>query len=129
MFLAECIASGRAAADTAFGGRSTVAEELPQQDLAALIDITKKADGTYEQVINGNEGKFTIQVTVAGGAITDFQVVQGRDNMFMNDDQLQEYVDAVIDGQTVKVDSVAGATLTVNKLNQGMQDLFADTAK
>ena len=129
MFLAECIASGRAAADTAFGGRSTVAEELPQQDLAALIDITKKADGTYEQVINGNEGKFTIQVTVEGGAITDFQVVQGRDNMFMNDDQLQEYVDAVIDGQTVKVDSVAGATLTVNKLNQGMQDLFADTAK
>ena len=49
--------------------------------------------------------------------------------MFMTDDQLQEYVDAVIDGQTVKVDSVAGATLTLNKLNQGMQDLFADTAK
>mgnify|MGYP002546488935 CR=1 FL=1 len=95
----------------------------------AGVQFSKKADGTYEQVINGNEGQFTIQVTVAGGAITDFQVVQGRDNMFMDDDQLQEYVDAVIDGQTVKVDSVAGATLTVNKLNQGMQDLFADTVK
>lgn len=129
MFLAECIASGRAAADTAFGGRSTVSEEPPSQDLAALIDVTKKADGTYEQVINGNEGKFTLQVTVAGGAITDVQIVQGRDNMFMTDEQLQQYVDTVIDGQTVKVDGISGATLDLNKLNQGMQDLFADTAK
>lgn len=129
MFLAECIASGRAAADTAFGGRSTVSEEPPSQDLAALIDVTKKADGTYEQVINGNEGKFTLQVTVAGGAITDVQIVQGRDNMFMTDEQLQQYVDTVIDDQTVKVDGISGATLDLNKLNQGMQDLFADTAK
>ena len=129
MFLAECIASGRAAADTAFGGRSTVSEEPPSQDLVALIDVTKKADGTYEQVINGNEGKFTLQVTVAGGAITDVQIVQGRDNMFMTDEQLQQYVDTVIDDQTVKVDGISGATLDLNKLNQGMQDLFADTAK
>ncbi len=129
MFLAECIASGRAAADSAFDGRSTVSEEPPSQDLAALIDITKKADGTYEQVINGNEGKFTLQVTVSGGAITDVQIVQGRDNMFMSDDQLQQYVDTVIDDQTVKVDGISGATLDLNKLNQGMQDLFADTAK
>ena len=129
MFLAECIASGRAAADTAFGGRSTVSEEPPSQDLAALIDVTKKADGTYDQVINGNEGQFTLEVTVEGGAITDVQIVQGRDNMFMTDDQLQEYVDTVIDDQTVKVDGISGATLDLNKLNQGMQDLFADTAK
>ena len=129
MFLAECIASGRAAADTAFGGRSTVSEEPPSQDLAALIDVTKKADGTYDQVINGNEGQFTLEVTVKDGAITDVQIVQGRDNMFMTDDQLQEYVDTVIDDQTVKVDGISGATLDLNKLNQGMQDLFADTAK
>lgn len=129
MFLAECIASGRAAADTAFGGRSTVSEPMPTENLADLIDITKKADGVYEKVINGNEGKFTIQVTVEGGAITDVQVIQGRDNMFMTDELLQQYVDTVVNDQVVVVDGISGATLDINKLNQGMTELFADTAK
>lgn len=129
MFLAECIASGRAAADSAFGGRSTVSEPAPTENIADLIDITKKADGVYAQVINGNEGKFTIQVTVEGGAITDVQVIEGRDNMFMTDDLLQQYVDTVINDQVVVVDGISGATLDINKLNQGMTDLFADTAK
>ncbi len=129
MFLAECIASGRAAADTAFGGRSTVSEPAPTESLADLIDITKKPDGVYEKVINGNEGKFTIQVTVEGGAITDVQVIQGRENMFMTDELLQQYVDTIVNDQVVMVDGISGATLDINKLNQGMTELFADTAK
>ena len=128
MFLAECIASGRAAADTAFGGRSTVSEEPPMQSMADLIDITKKPDGTYEQMINGNDGQFTISVTVEGGKITAMEVVKGRDNMFMTDEQLQQFIDTVINDQTVAVDTIAGATLDSNKLNQGLQDMFKDTA-
>ena len=128
MFLAECIASGRAAADTAFGGRSTVSEEPPMQGMADLIDITKKPDGTYEQMINGNDGQFTISVTVEGGKITAMEVVKGRDNMFMTDEQLQQFIDTVINDQTVAVDTIAGATLDSNKLNQGLQDMFKDTA-
>jgi succinate dehydrogenase/fumarate reductase flavoprotein subunit len=128
MFLAECIASGRAAADHAFGGRSATFEPMPTEDLSSLIDITKKPDGVYEKVINGNEGKFTIEVTVESGRITDVQIVQGRENMFMTDELLQEYVDTVVDEQVVMVDGISGATLDINKLNQGMQELFADTA-
>ncbi len=128
VFLAECIASGRAAADSAFGGRSTVSEEPPMQSLADLIDITKKPDGTYEQMINGNDGQFTISVTVEGGKITAMEVVKGRDNMFMTDEQLQQFIDTVINDQTVAVDTIAGATLDSNKLNQGLQDMFKDTA-
>ena len=55
------------------------------------------------------------------------QVVDGRGNMFMTDDQLQQFVDTVVDDQTVAVDTVSGATLDVNKLNQGLQDMFKDT--
>ena len=127
MFLAECIASGRAAADSAFGGRSTVSEPAPTQNLAEMVDITKKADGTYETSVNGNEGSFTIAVSVAGGKITGLEVTKGRDNMFMSDAQLQEYVDALVGQQTVAVDTIAGATLDVNKLNHGVQQIFADT--
>ncbi len=127
MFLAECIASGRAAADSAFGGRSTVSEPAPIEDLSTQIDISKKADGVYDQPINGNEGTFTIEVTVEGGAITNLDIVQGRDNVFMTEEQLQEYIDTVINDQVVFVDGITGATLDQNKLNQGLQDLFADT--
>ncbi len=127
MFLAECIASGRAAADSAFNGRSTVSEPAPMDDLSTQIDISKKADGVYDQEIRGNEGEFTIEVTVEDGAITNLEVVQGRDNVYMTDEQLQEYIDTVINDQVVLVDGITGATLDQNKLNQGLQDLFADT--
>ena len=68
-------------------------------------------------------------MTVEGGAITDVQVIEGRDNMFMTDELLQQYVDTVVNDQVVVVDGISGATLDINKLNQGMTDLFADTAK
>ena len=120
------------AAASSCGSKVTAANYPLAESMADQIKTPTGKDFTslsYEKVINGNEGKFTIQVTVEGGAITDVQVIQGRDNMFMTDELLQQYVDTVVNDQVVVVDGISGATLDINKLNQGMTDLFADTAK
>lgn len=122
VFLAEAIATGRAAADTAFGGRSAVASDLLMAN--AEYDIAGKPDGTYEQLIKGNHGEYTLRVQVAGGKITDLEIVSGRSNMFMDDAQLQSFFDSVLEGQSVEVDAVAGATLDSNNLIDALKALF-----
>ena len=120
------------AAASSCGSKVTAANYPLSESMADQIKTPTGKDFTslsYEKVINGNEGKFTIQVTVEGGAITDVQVIQGRENMFMTDELLQQYVDTIVNDQVVMVDGISGATLDINKLNQGMTELFADTAK
>lgn len=122
VFLAEAIATGRAAADTAFGGRSTVASPLLMAE--EEYDIAGKPDGTYEQLIKGNHGEYTLQVEVSGGKITRMEIINGRDNMFMDDAQLQSFFDSVMGGQTVEVDAVSGATLDSNNLIDALKSMF-----
>ncbi len=122
VFLAEAIATGRAAADTAFGGRSQVTAELLMQK--EEYDIAGKADGSYEQLIKGNHGEYTLQVEVAGGQITGLEIVNGRDNMFMDDTQLETFFNEVISGQSVEVDAISGATLDSNNLIDALKALF-----
>ena len=69
------------AAASSCGSKVTAANYPLAESMADQIKTPTGKDFTslsYEKVINGNEGKFTIQVTVEGGAITDVQVIQGR---------------------------------------------------
>ena len=122
MFLAEAIATGRSAADTAFGGRSTVASPLIMK--VEEYDIAGKPDGSYEQLIKGNHGEFTLKVDVAGGKITNMEITTGRDNMFMTDEQLQAFFNEVMTGQTVEVDAITGATLDSNAMTDALKKMF-----
>ena len=122
MFLAEAIATGRSAADTAFGGRSTVASPLIMK--VEEYDIAGKPDGSYEQLIKGNHGEFTLKVDVNGGKITGLEIVKGRDNMFMTDEQLQAFFDEVINSQTVEIDAITGATLDSNAMTDALKKMF-----
>ena len=123
MFLAEAIATGRAAADTAFGGRSTVTTEV-SGEVEEAIDITKKPDGQYDHPIKANHGEYTLRATLEGGKTTNLEIVSGRENMFMDDDQLKAFFDEVINGQNVEVDAISGATLDSNNLLDALKAIF-----
>lgn len=125
MFLAECIATGRAAAQTAFGGKSTVFMEVDGKG-GDPIDITKKEDGVYTQRIVGSHGDFKLQVTIEGGKITDMQIVEGRHNMFMTDKQLKAYFDSVMTQQKVEVDTISGATAESQNLTAALRRVFEE---
>lgn len=122
MFLAEAIATGRSAADTAFGGRSTVSSPLIMK--VEEYDVAGKPDGSYEQLIKGNHGEFTLKVDVAGGKITNMEITSGRDTMFMTDEQLDAFFAQVMNGQTVEVDAISGATLDSNAMIDALKKMF-----
>ncbi len=122
VFLAEAIATGRAAADTAFNGRSQVTAQLLMD--AEEYDIAGKPDGSYQQLIKGNHGEYTLKVDVAQGQITNMEITSGRDNMFMEDSQLKSLFDQVIDSQSVNVDAISGATLDSNNLIDALKTIF-----
>ena len=87
-------------------------------------DIAGKPDGSYEQLIKGNHGEFTLKVEVAGGKITNMEIVSGRDVMFMDDAQLQSFFDEVINTQSVEVDAISGATLDSNAMIDTLKKMF-----
>lgn len=122
VFLAECIATGRAAAGTAFNGRSTVNTEI--QLKKDEYDIAGKPDGSYTKLIKGNHGEYTLQVDVAGGKITKLDIVSGKDNIFMDDAQLEAFFQEVISGQSVEVDTITGATLDSNAMTDALKSIF-----
>lgn len=122
VFLAEAVATGRAAADTAFHGRSQVTAELLMQ--TEKYDIAGKPDGSYEHLIKGNHGEYTLKVDVAGGQITNMEITSGRDNMFMEEDQLKAFFDEVMGRQSVEVDAISGATLDSNHLIDALKTIF-----
>lgn len=122
MFLAEAIATGRSAADTAFDGRSTVASPLIMK--VEEYNIADKPDGSYEQLIKGNHGEFTLKVEVKDGKITGMDIINGRDNMFMTDEQLSSFFNEVMAGQTVEVDAISGATLDSNAMIDALKKMF-----
>ena len=49
--------------------------------------------------------------TVEGGKLTGITIGEGRSEMLITDEQLAEYVGAVIDSQSTDVDVIAGATI------------------
>lgn len=122
VFLAECIATGRAAAGTAFNGRSTVNTEI--QLKKDEYDIAGKPDGSYTKLIKGNHGEYTLQVDVAGGKITKLDIVSGKDNIFMDDAQLEAFFQEVLSGQTVEIDTITGATLDSNAMTDALKSIF-----
>ena len=98
--------------------------QTPKTAKVEEYDIAGKPDGSYEQLIKGNHGEFTLKVDVAGGKITNMEITNGRDTMYMGDAQLEAFFNEVITGQSVEVDAIAGATLDSNAMIDALKKMF-----
>ncbi len=73
------------------------------------MDIGQLNDGTYTGSARGYKSVITVQVTIAGGKITDIQVVsQGDDEPYFSN--ARAVIQRVISSQSMNVDTVSGAT-------------------
>ncbi len=113
VFLSECIASGRAAAQHAFDGKSTVTTEveiLEAGETASNSFFKDVKDGSYDVEIKGQHGKFTLTVKISQGKLALVEVKDGADSMYMDSDQFQTLVNSMVEQQNVDVDAISGAT-------------------
>lgn len=120
VFLSEAIASGRAAAQHAFDGKSTV---------TSVIEVTTKEeepttveDGTYEAVYKGQHGDITIEVDIKNDTITRVEAVDGKENLFMDEEQYNDYVQSIVSNNSSSVDTIAGATLDCQGISAAVKE-------
>ena len=124
VFLSEAMLSGRTAAQTAFGGESEVKEVVKEEKTGpAWADA---ADGEYTAVVDGLHDKIEVKMTVEGGKLTAITIGEGRSEMIITDEQLAEYVNAVIDSQSTDVDVIAGATVDCQAIATALIQAFAE---
>jgi len=69
------------------------------------------ADGVYEGSANGFSGTTTVSVTVSGGQVTDITVVSESDSQ-QYFSRAESLLDEIVNGQTLEVDAVSGATFS-----------------
>jgi len=81
------------------------------------FDMTKALkDGEYEATVDGQSGPMTVKVVIAEGKIADVQVVSHNETAGISDAPIASVPAAIVAGNTATVDTVAGATLTSNRI-------------
>ncbi|MBO6163447.1 MAG: FMN-binding protein [Lachnospiraceae bacterium] len=88
----------------------TAPAETEAETSAAASGSIDVADGVYEGSANGFGGQIRVRVTVADGKITAIEILSadGEDPAFLN--RAKRVIDAMLAGQTTKVDTVSEAT-------------------
>ena len=82
---------------------------LFQGALAAPWDILN--DGEYRGTAPGMWGDIGVSVVIANGYITSVEVTEGRDGLYIYDDQLEEFIASILAAQSLNVDVVTGASV------------------
>ena len=84
--------------------------------VAMLLTSMPAMADTFEGVGNGLGGEIKLNVTVEDGKITAIDVVSHNETAGISDPAFNTILPAIVDNQSLAVDTVAGATLTSNGL-------------
>ena len=121
-YLHEAICSGRAAVDTMLGGR---AELTPTFGGGAAAPWAEAADGDYSVMVQGLHDPFEVIYTIKDKQLVGIAVGEGRENMFMNDEQFAAFTKQIIETQDMGVDAVSGATVDCQAITGGIMTAFS----
>lgn len=92
------------------------------------MDLTGVADGTYTGKAEGRNGEIEVNVTVAGGKVTEVKVVSQDETPEIAEEALTAIPAKIVETQSIKVDAVSGATLTSKGIMDAVQNALS-TAK
>ena len=84
--------------------------------MMSFIGAFAMTDGTYEAEGQGNNGPVKVAVTVEGDAIVSVEVVEHGETPGVCDLAMERIPAAIVDGQTLAVDTVSGATNSSNAI-------------
>ena len=90
---------------------------------------TALKDGEYTAEVDGQEGPMTVKTTIAGGKITAVEVVSNNETQSIAAGALETVPAAIVAGNSCDVDTVAGATLTSNRIMDAVALCLTEAAK
>ena len=82
-------------------------------------------EGTYTATAQGNNGPVTVSVTFSADAITDVTVVEHSETAGLSDRPIAEIPAALVENQSLAVDTVSGATNSSNAILTAVADCVA----
>lgn len=92
------------------------------------VDLAQVKDGVYQGSADGFKSKVTVEVSVAGGKLTDVKVTGIDDTPEIADGAVTEIAKRIIAKQNWKVDAVSGATFTSEGVMNAVKTALSVTA-
>jgi len=89
---------------------------------AAPAGTKELKDGSYTGTGKGRNGSVNVTVTFAGGKITSVEVGAHSETAGISDPAIERIPAAIVDNQSVAVDTVSGATNTSNAIINAVKD-------
>jgi len=68
--------------------------------------------GTYTATTAGHNGDLKVEVTVDDSSIKDVKILEHNESPSISDPAIDRIPKAIVDGQTLAVDTISGATIT-----------------
>ena len=102
---------------------NTIAGEL---GLITAIDFTVVPDGTYEGTGRGFVGEINVKITIAGGELTDIEVLSHSESPGYSDPAFANIPDRIIEEQSVEVDAASGATVSSNGIMDAVRNALVE---
>nr|WP_072514870.1 flavocytochrome c [Ndongobacter massiliensis] len=100
--------------------------DAPQQMESVAEEVSSIKDGTYTGEGQGNNGPIQVNVTFAGGKITQVEVTEHKETEGLSDPALEKIPQEIVDANSVSVDVIAGATMTSNGILEAVKAAIAE---
>ena len=81
--------------------------------------------GVYTAQANGNNGPVTVEVEVSDAEILSVKVTEHAETAGLSDTPIERIPAKIVEGQTLAVDTVSGATNTSNAILKAAEDALA----
>lgn len=81
--------------------------------------------GVYTAQANGNNGPVTVEVEVSDAEILSIKVTEHAETAGLSDTPIERIPAKIVEGQTLAVDTVSGATNTSNAILKAAEDALA----
>ena len=121
-YLHEAICSGRAAVDTMLGGRAELKSSSGGQAGAPWAEAE---DGDYSVFVTGLHDPYEVIFTIKDKKLVAITLGEGKENMFMTEEQFKEFTQSIIDAQSMGVDAISGATSDSQAITGGLMTAFS----
>lgn len=86
-------------------------------------------DGTYTATVDGHNGPLEVEVVVEDGTITEVNILDHEETEGLADSALSDVPAAIVENNSVNVDTVSGATVTSDAIIEAVEAALADAVQ
>ncbi len=105
-----------------FSGCSKKEPENKQVDVGGNVEQALYKAGTYTGSAEGKEGQIQVEVTFSDTEMTEIKVVSQSETEGLGDEAIESIRAKVLEGQTLDVDAISGATLSSDGILAAIED-------